>query len=93
MTQNELLARIALLETKLAAQEASKTQIKLSAAGYVEVYGVKSKGRFSISIAPDGWDQVFAMQDQIKAFCKANKAACDAKLAEYKASKSLTAVG
>lgn len=91
MTQQELQARVAYLEAQLAAK--NKTSINLSDAGYVEVYGIPGKGRFSMSCTPDGWDRLFAMQADIQGFCKANLALSLAKQQAYRAAKPARNVG
>lgn len=94
MTQSELMLEIERLRQEnaaLKAQPASKLSMRVSDAGYVEVYGLPGKGRYSVSLTPDGWSKLFdkATVDQIQAFVKANKQACEGKLSAYRSAKAV----
>lgn len=90
----ELEALIKAQNDKITQLQASKTHtsIRVSDTGYVEVFGLPSKGRFSISLAPNGWEKLFTMQTEIMAFAKANAGLCDERSQAYR-NKKLTNVG
>lgn len=80
--------RIAELEAtvaRLEAQTQARVQYKISEAGYVEIFGIPGKGRFSNSNTPEGWDKLFALETPIKEFCKANAELIKARLEAYRA--------
>lgn len=83
----ELEAKIALLES----QNAAKVTMRVSDQGYVEVFGVPGKGRFSISMTPDGWEKIFEIKAQIMSFVDSNRTACKARLDAYRNGKQAKA--
>lgn len=66
----------------------SKTKIQVSDSGYVEIYGLPKKGRFSVSLTPEGWDQVFGMKDEITAFCASHAALIKQRQDNYVSAKA-----
>jgi hypothetical protein len=74
-----------LLKSQLATAPKSRINMTLSEAGYIEVYGIPGKGRFSISCTPEGFEALFGIQDEIKAFAKANASILTERQALYKA--------
>jgi hypothetical protein len=96
-TEQERLNRIAELELllkasedKIAAMSKSKghVQMRVSNSGYVEIYGLPSKGRFSISLSPEGWEVLFAMVEDVRAFAKTNTETCKERMQAYRLSKA-----
>lgn len=88
---NAILERLKALEQEnaaLKAARASKATIQIGDSGYVEVYGIQGKGRFSNSNTADGWAQVFAMKDTITEFCKANASELAKRQSVYQATRS-----
>jgi hypothetical protein len=65
-----LLAKIAALETALAAKSNSKITLKVSEKGAVSAYGL---GRFPVSLYGEQWARLLAEKDNILAFIEANK--------------------
>jgi hypothetical protein len=85
----QLRQKLALLEQENNLLKQTKTTIKLSDAGYIEIFGIKGKGRFSISATAEGWGQLFTMQDQIKSFIATNALAIGQKQQAYKQAKAI----
>jgi hypothetical protein len=88
MNLEQALKRIQELEAK----QVSSVKLGMSDAGYVELFGLPGKGRFSISNTVDGWTTLFSMEDQIKKYCEANAVTLKAKQELYRAKKQ-AAVG
>lgn len=81
MSKDEIIA----YAMKLQEAQSRKVSMSVSDAGYIEVYGLPGKGRFSISLPPEGWDTCFKLKDSISDFVQANRAIADARFTAYKA--------
>lgn len=93
MTTEQMMAALAKLQAEndvLRAQATASNRINLrvSDAGYIEVYGIPGKGRFSLSNTPTGWDELFKRQAEIQQFVESNRKFAEAKLAAGKALKA-----
>lgn len=92
MSNEQMMAELNRLReenAKLKAKEAEgKLSLRVSDAGYVEVYGIPGKGRYSVSNTPEGWTALFGMQDKIKSFVSENSKFCEAKLQAYRSTKA-----
>jgi hypothetical protein len=70
-TKEELLARIAELESNAAKKKTSGTMsFKVSEKGAVSVYGM---GRFPVTLYYEQWVRLFAAAGEISAFMEENK--------------------
>jgi len=70
-TKEELLARIAELESDAAKKKTSGTMsFKVSEKGAVSVYGM---GRFPVTLYYEQWVRLFAAAGEISAFMEENK--------------------
>jgi hypothetical protein len=81
MSREELLA----YAQRLQENQQRKVSLTMSDAGYIEVYGLPGKGRFSISLPPEGWDATFKLQDTIMEFVNAHRKNAEARFNAYKA--------
>ena len=64
-----LLAKIAALETALAAKSNAKITLKVSEKGAVSLYGM---GRFPVTLYGEQWKRLLGEKDTILAFIEAN---------------------
>lgn len=74
MTKDQMMARIAELESLKAALEAKnapKVGMKVSAKGALSIYGVQ---RFPVTLYAGQWEAILEKKDAIKAFIAANSA-------------------
>jgi hypothetical protein len=76
-----------------AEQAEAKTSLRVSESGYVEVYGIPGKGKYSLSATPEGWTSLAELMPKILEFAKANKALIEARHAHYRANRPAKAVG
>lgn len=88
MSSQEMERELARLRAENERLKQSKTKMQVSDSGYVEIYGLPKKGRFSVSLTPEGWDMVFAMTDDIKSFCKSNAEVIKSRQQSYISSKA-----
>ncbi len=71
MTNQEMLARIAELEAKVAEVEAPKAlKMKVAVKGGLSVYGL---GRLPVTLYRGQWERLLSEADQIKEFIEAHK--------------------
>jgi hypothetical protein len=89
MTQEQLKARIAELEAKLAMANKAKTKLELTDSGYINLHGISGKGRFANSNTIEGWRQIIAMASEITAFLDENEKIANNKLELYRTKKQL----
>lgn len=78
-TREELLDRIAELESNLNKKKADKLSFHIGDKGGVSVYGLNA--RFPVTLYADQWERLLMVQDELKQFIHANRA----KLAQPKA--------
>jgi hypothetical protein len=70
LTNEQLKARIAELESQLTARGNSRLSCKIGEKGGVSVYGL---GRFPVSLYGAQWDRLLAFGPDIQAFMDANR--------------------
>jgi hypothetical protein len=69
-TKEDLMARIAELETKLGSKETGKLEFKVGDKGGVSVYGL---GRFPVTLYYEQWIKLLDATKELRAFLEANK--------------------
>lgn len=78
-TAEELKARIAELEQKLASRKTGKLEFRVSEKGGVSVYGL---GRFPVTLYYEQWMRLLGQIDELRAFIDENKSRLKTKDAE-----------
>ena len=78
-TADELKARIAELEHKLASRKTGKLEFRVSEKGGVSVYGL---GRFPVTLYYEQWMRLLGQIEELRAFINENKARLKTKDAE-----------
>lgn len=94
MTNQEMQQELERLRAENAALKSganNKTNMRVSEAGYVDIFGLPGKGRFAISLTPSGWDKLFAMTNEIKTYVEANRNTCEARNREFVGAKRANA--
>ena len=69
-TKDELMARIAELETQVGGKRSGKLEFKVGDKGGVSVYGL---GRFPVTLYYDQWTRLLDVADDLRTFLEANK--------------------
>jgi len=69
-TKEELMARIAELENRVAPKQAGKLEFKVSEKGGVSVYGL---GRFPTTLYYEQWSKLLDAAEDLRTFLEANK--------------------
>lgn len=69
-TADELKARIAELEQKLAGRRSKNLEFRVSEKGGVSVYGL---GRFPVTLYYEQWMRLLGVVDELRAFIEENK--------------------
>jgi hypothetical protein len=69
-TKEELLARIAELESQAAGKKSGRMDFKVSEKGGVSVYGL---GRFPVTLYYEQWIRLLDSADGLRAFLEENK--------------------
>lgn len=76
---DELKARIAELEQKLAGRRSKSLEFRVSEKGGVSVYGL---GRFPVTLYYEQWMRLLGVVDELRAFIEENKSRLKTKDAE-----------
>jgi hypothetical protein len=69
-SKEDLMARIAELETQLGGKRSGKLEFKVGEKGGVSVYGL---GRFPVTLYYEQWVRLLDAGEELRAFLEANK--------------------
>ena len=78
-TAEQLKARIAELEQKLASRKTGKLEFRVSEKGGVSIYGL---GRFPVTLYFEQWMRLLEQVDELRAFIDQNKSRLKTKEAD-----------
>jgi hypothetical protein len=84
MSKEELLALIAKMQTTMTSR---KMTFNVSPQGYIEIFGLPGKGKYSISLPVDGWDMLFGEIDSIKSMVESKRAEASEKYSQYQSGR------